>query len=450
MRNDLSPNLVDPKIIHLEGNNSVAKHSQLERKSAISGLQANDEITEIQFQRALNSLTQATIFDRNRVILGRLLQLQTVPRNPKPTIDTVAFDAAVASLQARATFPDAAIPIHTLVDWTVHCATSTQAAVYSPKGQLPSEPLAVDLIARRLQQVQMSELFPMMTQVAEGRKARSLLTKCYWTGTQCPRESVGEIVPCKFVDCRNFAVSCFDRPICQLFNTVQALNNSGFQGLTLNGCISETQHSQPSSSKNVTTISQGFRELDPVPTVVGISETSRCWAACPRISMRGRLARLILYLYDKYGKDAVPIEFIPDNLLLTWVVSEPTEEEIVHELFMVHMLGDVNPLVFMPPILRSRYATNIIRRPAAEQRKVPTQLLLTTDFQFVQRTKRTVYVFVNNKTNKLVTASPAAVSRSKPLQQALHVSSTFGGSACCDYNPKGKKTQPVLNDFTLP
>jgi hypothetical protein len=90
-------------------------------------------------------------------------------------------------------------------------------------------------------------------------------------------------------------------------------------------------------------------------TESSLDETGTLW--CPRESVRGLLARLLVYFADKHL-----ISFPEDirSIILEWVILPVSCREIMLEGLYFYLQGDINPLVFIAD--REKYARNVLDR----------------------------------------------------------------------------------------
>lgn len=80
----------------------------------------------------------------------------------------------------------------------------------------------------------------------------------------------------------------------------------------------------------------------------------------PRAGVLGWIARVYVYLVDKYGRDAVSRHFITDQQAIDWVALTRSNQELYFEQLAAHLTGDYNPFVLLSRPDRVKYARAVL------------------------------------------------------------------------------------------
>lgn len=99
--------------------------------------------------------------------------------------------------------------------------------------------------------------------------------------------------------------------------------------------------------------------LDPLELVTSLSEKGVC---CPRSSMRGLVARVIVYLVDMYPTIDSSSFGLSKEELLTWIQFPLTIREIFIDMLNFYIMRNINPLLYMNSKQRLLYAEKCLFR----------------------------------------------------------------------------------------
>lgn len=200
---------------------------------------------------------------------------------------------------------------------------------------------------------------------------QKLLCRCFWSGTLLnPTTTLRfmPLVPCDFPDVRNMiAVHCALRravPFRHIETTDLAPNKAPLRASSTYLRVRET-NGECLLIKDEWDVHNNLPEHYAAAPCREDKETVIISDAHikPRDAVQGWIARVLVYLIDKYGRDHVPLSYIQDtNVLLQWVALPRTLQEIWFEQVAAHVTGDYNPLLLLSRQKRVEYAKIVLTR----------------------------------------------------------------------------------------
>lgn len=185
-----------------------------------------------------------------------------------------------------------------------------------------------------------------------------LVFRDFWTGEQLSRDNCKwmPLIPCKYVDIRNMV--CVNprvdasTPFDKLLMTVPKIGAVHWESVREDTPLPHDRlplNQLPERPKAV---------LEQMSTMVCEKGT----AVVPRSSVVAWIARIYLYLVDKFGLEAVPDGYMDHKELLEYVKLERTYEEYWFEVLCSRLTKDFNPFVLMDASQRTKYATEVLCR----------------------------------------------------------------------------------------
>ena len=193
------------------------------------------------------------------------------------------------------------------------------------------------------------------------RVIEKLVFRDFWTGEQLSSDSCKwmPLVPCKYVDVRNMVA------------VNQRLDaSSAFERVVL--IIPKTGTVAWESQRADSMLPRDELPLKSLPERHQVASDSRSTLVCeqglgvvPRSSVVGWIARVFVYLIDKFGPQSVSADFIERKALVDLVKLERTFEEFYFEVLCSRLTGDFNPLVLLGRDERGKYAQAVLEREEA-------------------------------------------------------------------------------------
>lgn len=188
-----------------------------------------------------------------------------------------------------------------------------------------------------------------------------LLHRCFWSGAMLQPQSTLRfmpLVPCDFPDARNVvAVHCALRRAVPYQRIESDLPKSAAALVrikeTAGECLLANDEFDP---RNLLPEHFVVAPAPPERETVILSDTQ----IRPRAGVLGWIARVYVYLVDKYGRDAVSRHFITDQQAIDWVALTRSNQELYFEQLAAHLTGDYNPFVLLSRPDRVKYARAVL------------------------------------------------------------------------------------------
>jgi len=185
-----------------------------------------------------------------------------------------------------------------------------------------------------------------------------LLCRCFWSGVLLQTNNTLRfmpLVPCEFPDARNVVAVHYALRRAAPYHRIETqLPKSTTSLLRIREvsaeCLLVNDELDP---RNV--LPEHFHIASDQETVI-LSDTQ----IKPRPSVLGWIARVYVYLIDKYGRDAVSRHFITDAQALEWIALPRSSQEVYFEQVAAHLTGDYNPLVLLSRKDRAKYARAVL------------------------------------------------------------------------------------------
>lgn len=92
---------------------------------------------------------------------------------------------------------------------------------------------------------------------------------------------------------------------------------------------------------------------------------------CPRDTIKGWIARIVLTLMDMYGNQSISPRWMDRELLVRWSSLPLSVEEIIHDLLVYSITKDTSPFIHLDSRERERYAKSILLRPESHNTVEP-------------------------------------------------------------------------------
>ena len=187
-----------------------------------------------------------------------------------------------------------------------------------------------------------------------------LLHRCFWSGALLQAQTTLRfmpLIPCDFPDVRNIvAVHCALRRAVAYQRIETDLPKTGTALLRIKETNGECLLvNDEFDARNVRPEHFTIAPLPNQETIV-LSDTQ----IKPRTSVLGWIARVYVYLIDKYGRDALGRNFASDAQILEWIGFARSDQEMYFEQVAAHLTGDYNPLVLLSRKDRIKYARVVL------------------------------------------------------------------------------------------
>ncbi len=180
----------------------------------------------------------------------------------------------------------------------------------------------------------------------------------FWTGETLSRDACKwmPLIPCKYLDVRNFVCVNPRVDATNAFETLWLVMPRG-ESVIWEAVRADTP--LPKDELPLRQIPERHKpEADSLSTIV--VEAGR--GVLPRTSVLGWIARIYLYLVDKFGIESVPADYLDPTAVADFVKLERTFEEYYFEVMCSCITKDFNPFMLLPTKARSVYAEVVLRR----------------------------------------------------------------------------------------
>lgn len=298
---------------------------------------------------------------QNAACVQRILNIETKDSDSALKIRRDAFVAKFKLLQEAQTRP-IVMPIEEAMQWRDlvvdlgACLYNEHSACSSYDAASTIMTAAFDTVSPMLvQRIPQKDMWPGATM-----HLQRLLHRCFWSGTLLQAQTTLRfmpLIPCDFPDIRNVvAVHCALRRAVPFQRIETELPKSGTSLLRIKETNGECL--LLNDEFDVRNVRPEHFNAAPSPNqeTVVLSDTQ----IKPRASVLGWIARVYVYLVDKYGRDAVGRNFVSDVQVLEWVGFTRSSQEMYFEQVAAHLTGDYNPLVLLSRKDRVKYARTVL------------------------------------------------------------------------------------------
>lgn len=314
------------------------------------------------------------IRSQNAVCVQRIMKIETKDSPDSALkIRRDAFVSRFKLLQEAQTKP-MLMPIEEAMQWR-DLVVELRACLYNEHSACSSYDAASTIMAAAfetvspmlIQRIPQKDLWPGATM-----HLQRLLHRCFWSGALLHAHTTLRfmpLIPCDFPDVRNIvAVHCALRravPYQRIETTLPKTHTALLRIKETNGeCLLVNDEFD---ARNVRP--EHFAVApSPNQETVFLSDTQ----VKPRVAVLGWIARVYVYLVDKYGRDAVGRNFAPDDQILEWIGFARSNQEVYFEQVAAHLTGDYNPLVLFSRKDRIEYARAVLLERKDSLRSVST------------------------------------------------------------------------------
>lgn len=284
---------------------------------------------------------------------GRLQYLEKAEF--KESADRIRLLVARYKLLVAAQHEQPPMSIEEAVAW-VDLALPMKTWLYNEDGCISSLTGAVSLLQEEVKWP-LDHVNPRLRAHAE-EVIEKMVFRDFWTGETLSRDSCKwmPLIPCKYLDVRNFV--CVNPRIDA---------TSAFDALLLvipkgESVIWESTRADTPLPKDELPLRQIPERQKPLVDSLSTTVVDAGRGVVPRTSVLGWIARVYLYLVDKFGVESVPSDYLDPAAVLDFVKLERTYEEYYFELMCSHITSDFNPFMLLPAKARSVYAEEVLRR----------------------------------------------------------------------------------------
>ncbi len=323
------------------------------------------------------------IRSQNAACVQRMMKIETKDSDSALRIRRDAFVARFKLLQEAHTRP-ILMPIEEAMQWR-DLVVDLGACLYNEHSACSSYDAASAIMAAAfdtvspmlVQRIPQKDMWPGATM-----HLQRLLHRCFWSGTLLQAQTTLRfmpLIPCDFPDVRNtVAVHCALRRAVPYQRIETELPKTGTALLRIKETNGECLLMNDEFDVRNVRPEHFVAAPSPNQETVVLSDTQ----IKPRASVLGWIARVYVYLVDKYGRDAVGRNFASDAQILEWIGFARSNQEVYSEQVAAHLTGDYNPLVLLPRKDRVKYARTVLLERKDVPRSMPIASSSSVDHDF--------------------------------------------------------------------